>query len=155
MRGVKFLNRLRAFRVVNRYGLFSVMTTRRAEIIIEGSRDGQTWVAYEFPDKPGDGMRRPTWVEPFQPRLDWQMWFAALGSLRESPWFSNLMLRLLQGSPPVLALLAKNPFPGAPPRYVRALLYEYHFTDFSTRRVTRAWWRRRLLGVYFPEVSLE
>ncbi len=153
--GVKFLNRLRALRIVNRYGLFSVMTTARPEIVIEGSRDGQTWLAYEFPDNPGDVTRRPTWVEPFQSRLDWQMWFAALGGLRESPWFSNLMLRLLQGSPPTLALLAKNPFPDAPPRYIRALVYEYHFTDFSTRLATGAWWRRRLLGVYFPEASLE
>ncbi len=82
------------------------------------------------------------------------MWFAALGTYQDNPWFSNLMLRLLRGSPEVLALFAKNPFPGVPPRYLRALFYDYHFTDFSTRRVTGAWWRRELKGQYFPTVSL-
>jgi hypothetical protein len=148
------LNRMRSLRIVSGYGLFAVMTTSRPEIVIEGSRDGETWSAYEFKYKPGDVNRAPPWVAPHQPRLDWQMWFAALGSYRENPWFGNLMLRLLQGSPEVLDLLRQNPFADAPPRYVRALLYDYHFTDFSTKRTTGAWWRRKLVGAYFPAVSL-
>ena len=148
------LNGLRALRIVNQYGLFSVMTTTRPEIVIEGSSDGNTWLAYEFNYKPGDVFRPLRWVAPHQPRLDWQMWFAALGGYQANPWFANLMLRLLQGSPEVLGLLARNPFPNAPPRYVRAMVYNYHFTDFETQRATGAWWRRELKGLYFPIVGL-
>src|SRR4029453_7486589 len=142
------------FHIVNSYGLFAVMTTSRPEIIVEGSNDGSAWQEYEFKHKPGDLTRAPTWVAPHQPRLDWQMWFAALSDYRNNPWFVNFMVRLLQGSEPVLALMARNPFPDAPPRYIRALLYQYHFTDWKTRRETGAWWRRELLGVYFPQSSL-
>ena len=87
------------------------MTTSRDEIVVEGSNDGQTWQAYEFKYKPGNLARRPSWVAPYQPRLDWQMWFAALGTYQQNRWFANLMIRLLQGSPEVTALLEKNPFP--------------------------------------------
>jgi len=142
------------FDLVNSYGLFRVMTTSRLEIVIEGSNDGQTWQAYEFKFKPGDLARRPPWVAPYQPRLDWQMWFAALGTYQQNPWFSNFMIRLLEGSPEVTALLEKNPFSNRPPRYVRALIYEYRFTDFTTHRATGDWWRRENKGTYFPEVSL-
>src|SRR4029077_9611929 len=100
------------------------------EIIIEGSNDGATWLPYEFKYKPGDLRRAPRWAEPFQPRLDWQMWFAALGDPRGSPWFTNLMIRLLEGSPPVLRLLERNPFPQAPPRYLRAMIYNYRFANW-------------------------
>jgi hypothetical protein len=82
------------------------------------------------------------------------MWFAALGDYRENPWFVNMMVRLLDGSPDVLALLGKNPFAGAPPRYIRAELYGYHFTNFAERRATRAWWRREYVRLYFPVASL-
>jgi hypothetical protein len=142
-------------RFVNAYGLFAVMTIERGEIVIEGSNDGQTWLAYEFKSKPGDLHRAPPWVEPFQPRLDWQMWFAALADRRRSPWFTGLMLRLLEGSPPVLALLERNPFPQSPPRYMRALIYEYQFTDWHAHRSQGVWWQRRLLGGFFPAVSLK
>ena len=145
---------LAPFRTVNGYGLFAVMTTERREIIVEGSDDGKNWLPYEFKYKPGDVMRRPAFVAPFQPRLDWQMWFAALGDYRQNPWFGNFCLRLLQGSPDVLALLEKNPFPKHPPRYIRAELYDYHFTDFAERRATGAWWKRELIGEYLPPVSL-
>lgn len=138
-------------RIVNSYGLFAVMTTTRPEIVIEGSNDGQTWLAYEFPDKPGDLYRAPPVVAPHQPRLDWQMWFAALGTYQENRWFTNLMVRLLQGEPAVLRLLKYNPFPHAPPKYVRARLYLYHFTHFGER----AWWSREERGLYFPPVSLK
>ena len=84
-------------RIVNSYGLFAVMTTTREEIIVEGSNDGVTWQAYEFPYKPGDVCRAPPIVAPYQPRLDWQMWFAALGSYQQNRWFVNFMVRLLAG----------------------------------------------------------
>jgi hypothetical protein len=141
---------LSPFRIVNTYGLFAVMTTTRPEIIIEGSNDRQTWLAYEFKYKPGDVKRPPAWVAPHQPRLDWQMWFAALGAGDADGWMVNLMVRLQQGSPDVLALLGKNPFPDAPPRYIRAEVYKYQFTDFATLRAEGAWWRRELVGVYAP-----
>jgi predicted DCC family thiol-disulfide oxidoreductase YuxK len=143
------------FGIVNTYGLFAMMTTTRPEIIVQGSADGQTWLDYEFKYKPGDLRRGPRWVAPFQPRLDWQMWFAALSGPRGAPWFDNFLVRLLQGSPEVRALLAKDPFAGARPKYVRALLFDYGFTDFTTRRETGAWWRRSPRGMYFPQISLE
>ena len=147
-RGIDLLS---PFRLVNAYGLFAVMTTRRAEIVVEGSNDGSTWLAYEFKWKPGDPTRRPGFVAPHQPRLDWQMWFAALGPYNQSPWLRGFEARLLQGSPEVLALLGHNPFPDAPPRYIRAVLYDYHFTDPATRRAGGAWWRRELLGAFGPQ----
>lgn len=144
------LNGVAPFHLVNTYGLFAVMTATRPEIIIEGSQDGQTWLEYEFKYKPGDIRRTPGWAAPHQPRLDWQLWFAALGDYSSRPWFVNFMVRLQQGSPQVLALLDNNPFPTAPPRYVRAWLYSYQFTDFATRSTAGAWWRRERIGLYFP-----
>jgi hypothetical protein len=143
------------FEIVNPYGLFAVMTTSRPEIIVEGSNDGETWQPYEFRYKPGDARRAPRWVEPFQPRLDWQMWFAALGNYQSNQWFVQFVVRLLQGSPTVLALLEKNPFPAGPPHYVRAMLYDYSFTSFRTLRQTGAWWQRRPVGIYLPPVGLK
>ncbi len=140
--------------IVNRYGLFAVMTRSRPEIIVEGSNDGQSWQAYEFRYKPGDLKRRPGFVAPHQPRLDWQMWFAALGSYQENPWFINFCVRLLQGSPEVLALLEHNPFPDLPPKYLRASLYDYQFTSLASRGVDGAWWRREFKGEYCPTLSL-
>ena len=151
----QMLSDLQPVRIVNSYGLFAVMTTSRPEIVIEGSNDGKTWLEYEFKFKPGDPHRAPRWVEPFQPRLDWQMWFAALGDYRNSPWFGHLMLRLLEGSHPVLELFEGNPFPQVPPRYVRALIYDYQFTTWPERRSQGEWWHRRLLGDYFPIVALK
>jgi predicted DCC family thiol-disulfide oxidoreductase YuxK len=142
------------FRSVNNYGLFAVMTTERKEIIIEGSDNGLVWRPYEFKFKPGDLQRRPEFVAPYQPRLDWQMWFAALGTAEQNPWFENFCLRLLQGSPPVLALLKTNPFPDHPPRYIRAEAYQYHFTNFAERRQTGAWWKRGEGETYLSAVSL-
>ncbi|HEY7090699.1 MAG TPA: lipase maturation factor family protein [Tepidisphaeraceae bacterium] len=138
------------FRSVNSYGLFRVMTTKRPEIVIEGSNDGATWKAYEFKWKPGDMTRRPRFCAPHMPRLDWQMWFAALGNYQQNPWLMNFMSRLLEGTPPVLGLLENNPFPDHPPKYVRAVLYEYKFTDSAERRETGQWWKRELLGLYCP-----
>jgi len=145
---------LSPYRTFNGYGLFAVMTIERHEIIVEGSNDGVNWLPYEFKYKPGDVMKRPGFIAPFQPRLDWQMWFAALGDYQQNPWFQNFCVRLLQGSPDVLALLAKNPFPDKPPLYIRAELYDYHFTNFAERRATGDWWKRTLIGEYLPPVSL-
>jgi hypothetical protein len=148
----------RSFHVFNNYGLFAVMTTERPEIIVEGSRDGKTWQEYRFRYKPGNDLRRgPGWVWPHLPRLDWQMWFAALGGPESrSPWFTNLAVRLLQGSPEVRSLLDRDPFGDTPPRYVRAVLYDYHFTNGAERRAGNgAVWKREPRGLYLPPVSLD
>lgn len=137
--------------IVNYYGLFAVMTTTRAEIVIAGSDDGQAWREYAFRYKPGAESQPPSWNIPHQPRLDWQMWFAALGGWRE-PWFVNFLWRLLEGSPPVLALLASNPFPDHPPKYVRATLYDYRFADERTAR--GRWWVRESKAILIPPVEL-
>ena len=147
--------RLEPFRIVNGYGLFRVMTKDRREIVIEGSSDGINWQPYEFKWKPGDIMRAPSWCAPHQPRLDWQMWFAALGSYRQNPWFVRLVTCLLHGQPDVTHLFERNPFQNAPPRYVRATFYRYRFTTAEEHRQTGAWWKRQELGEYLPSVSLE
>jgi hypothetical protein len=144
-----------SFRIVNGYGLFRVMTKDRKEIVIEGSADGLEWKPYEFKWKPGDVMRVPGWCQPHQPRLDWQMWFAALGSYRENPWFVQTVIALLHGKPNVVALFEKNPFAEAPPRFIRATFFRYRFTSAEEHRQTGAWWKREELGEYFPSVSLE
>jgi predicted DCC family thiol-disulfide oxidoreductase YuxK len=145
---------LAPFSSVNGYGLFAVMTTTRPEIIIEGSNDGKNWREYEFKYKAGDLKRRPMFVAPHQPRLDWQMWFAALGDYRQNRWFLEFCRRLLEGSPDVLKLMGRNPFPDAPPRYIRAQLYEYHFSNFKQRHADGVWWRREFDREYLPPVSL-
>ena len=146
---------IRPFRSVNTYGLFADMTESRPEIVVEGSNDRITWEAYQFRWKPGNLKKAPKWVAPHQPRLDWQMWFAALrGSYRNTPWFTHFIGALLQGKPEVLQLLSENPFPEAPPRYVRAVLYDYHFTDITTKQSEGTWWSREREGLYCPAVSL-
>lgn len=142
------------FGIVNTYGLFAVMTTERPEIIVQGSNDGATWLDYTFRYKPGDLRRSPPWVAPHDPRLDWQMWFAALSNWRGNPWFANFMIRLLEGSDDVSRLMEKNPFASAPPRYVRALFYSYRFTNFEERRATGDSWHREPKGMYFPAISM-
>jgi hypothetical protein len=139
--------------LVSSYGLFAVMTTKREEIVIEGSSDGSEWREYEFRYKPGDLFRAPPWSIPHQPRLDWQMWFAALDDPRRLPWFWHLLQRLLENEPSVTALLQKNPFPDKSPAYVRAQFYDYVFTD-SAGKATGRWWERHLLGPYSPVVRL-
>src|ERR1700722_8386600 len=136
-------------RIVNTYGLFAVMTTTLPEIIVEGSDDGVHWREYDFKYKPGDVMRRPPWNFPHQPRLDWQMWFAALGTASENPWLAQFLERLLQNSPEVTALLGVNPFEPRPPRYIRALLYDYRYSTPQEKAATGAWWVRRPEGIYY------
>jgi predicted DCC family thiol-disulfide oxidoreductase YuxK len=134
--------------IVNGYGPFAVMTTERHEIVVEGSNDNRTWLAYEFRYKPGDPEKPLSWNIPHQPRLDWQMWFAALSDHPGNTWFPKFMDKLRNNSEPVVALLKENPFPERPPRYLRARLYRYSFA----RPEMRAWrgqtWHRELLGDY-------
>ncbi|MBV9318179.1 MAG: lipase maturation factor family protein [Gammaproteobacteria bacterium] len=138
--------------IVSSYGLFAIMTTRRDEIIIQGSSDGIEWREYEFRYKPGSLNRAPPWNIPHQPRLDWQMWFAALDDPRRLPWFWRLLERLLENEPTVTALLESNPFADAPPTYLRAGFYAYHFSDPAARSRGR-WWERQWLRPYFPIVK--
>jgi len=140
--------------IVGPYGLFAVMTTRRYEIVIQGSKDGVEWRDYEFRYKPGNVARRPLWNIPHQPRLDWQMWFAALDDPRRLQWFWRFLERLLQNEPTVMPLLKRNPFPDKPPIYVRAQFYDYTFAK-SEERLEGQWWDRQLLGLYFPAVHLK
>jgi lipase maturation factor 1 len=151
----RLVERLETFRMVNGYGLFRVMTKDRNEIVIEGSADGFDWKPYEFKWKPGDVNRAPGWCQPHQPRLDWQMWFAALGSVRQNPWFVQTVIALLHGNKEVAALFERNPFPDAPPSFIRATFYRYRFTTTQEHRQTGAWWKREELGEYLPSVSLE
>jgi predicted DCC family thiol-disulfide oxidoreductase YuxK len=139
--------------IVNPYGVFATTTTTRPEIVIEGSDDGRTWRAYVLPYMPGPVERAPRWNIPYQPRLDWQMWFASYGSAAQHRWIERLLLRLLQGSKPVLGLFAGNPFNDHPPKYVRAQLYDYRFSDPRLSNTNSAWWVRRPAGVYFPRVE--
>ncbi|HET7458666.1 MAG TPA: lipase maturation factor family protein [Gemmatimonadaceae bacterium] len=140
---------LAPFRIANEYGLFAVMTEARYEIEFQGSRDGgRTWIAYPFRYKPQDPRARPGIYAPYQPRFEWNLWFASLAPWQQSPWVVSAQARLLDGSPSVLALFARNPFPGAPPTQVRTVLWRYWFTDAATKRATGAWWRRALVGPF-------
>jgi len=140
-------------RSVNTYGLFAVMTTERPEIEIQGTMDGVTWQPYEFRYKAGDPLRRPPWVAPHQPRLDWDMWFAALSPFYAEPWFENFRRRLLDASPDVLHLLTHDPFDGRRPRTIRAVVYQYRFSTSAERAASGAWWVREPLGRYAPDVG--
>ena len=145
------------FRSINGYGLFATMTTDRPELVVEGSLDGETWRPYRFKWKPGDPARRPGFVAPHMPRLDWQMWFAAIGAgrgadPRSTPWLLAFLARLAEGSPPVLGLLAGEPFPGKHPAYLRVRIEDYRFTDWSTWRADGLWWSREDRGVYVPRL---
>ncbi|HEX6790325.1 MAG TPA: lipase maturation factor family protein [Candidatus Krumholzibacteria bacterium] len=149
-----FYSALEPFRLANQYGLFAVMTTDRPEIVIEGSRDGVEWKAYEFRYKPGDPMRAPRFATPHMPRCDWLMWFAAMGSVRENRWFLVLCWRLLQGTPEARRFFSYDPFPGEPPRYIRATVYKYEFTTRDARSQTHAWWTRSPRGPYVRTLML-
>ncbi|MGH7616231.1 MAG: lipase maturation factor family protein [Gemmatimonadaceae bacterium] len=137
------------FRIANPYGLFATMTEARYEIEFQGSNDGgATWVAYPFRYKPQDPMERPGIYAPYQPRFDWNLWFASLAPWQSSEWVVVAQQRLIEGSPSVLALFRRDPFNGKPPGQVRTVLWQYWFTDWATRRATGAWWRRKELGPF-------
>jgi hypothetical protein len=144
---------LEPFRIANQYGLFAVMTRGRYEIEFQGSRDGQVWVTYPFRFKPQALNRAPGIYAPYQPRFEWNLWFASLGPWQQNPLVPRTEERLLANDPDVLALFAGNPFPGSPPRQVRAVLWQYWFTSGKQKRMTGDWWRRQLLGLYAPALQ--
>jgi hypothetical protein len=139
---------LAPFRIANAYGLFANMTEARYEIEFQGSRDGRTWIAYPFRYKPQDPFERPGIYAPYQPRFDWNLWFASLGPWEQSSWVVLAQQRLLENSPSVLRLFRSNPFGDRPPTLVRTVLWQYWFTDLETKRRTGAWWRRTELGPF-------
>jgi predicted DCC family thiol-disulfide oxidoreductase YuxK len=147
--------RLENFRIVNSYGLFRVMTKERPEIVFEGSADGVNWQPYEFRWKPGDLNRAPQWNAPHQPRLDWSMWFAALGSRRDLAVVERLAAAMLRNDAAVLHLMGSNPFAATPPQSVRATLYYYRFTNAEEHRRTGAWWSRDEGSELLPAVTLQ
>jgi hypothetical protein len=145
---------LAPFRIANQYGLFASMTEARYEIEFQGSRDGgATWAPYPFRYKPQDVNARPGIYAPYQPRFEWNLWFASLGPWRASTWVVFAQERLLDRSPSVLALFRRDPFDGAAPTHVRTVLWQYWFTDRATKRATGAWWRRQELGVFAGVVT--
>jgi hypothetical protein len=144
---------LEPFRIANRYGLFAVMTRGRYEIEFQGSDDGNTWVAYPFRYKPQDPAKPPGIYAPYQPRFDWNLWFASLGSWQEYPIVPRTEIRLLSNDLEVLNLFEGNPFPQKAPLQVRAVLWQYWFTTMAERRAQGLWWRRQLLGLYAPTIE--
>jgi hypothetical protein len=144
-----------SYSLVNNYGPFAIMTTTRNEIIVQGSNDAQHWFDYQFKYKPGKLDRELGWNIPHHPRLDWQMWFAALGPPQKGSWFDSFLNKLLQGSPQVLSLLDKNPFPDKPPVYIRALLYRYSYTSHEQRDNNGKTWQRHQGRVYWPSRTIE
>jgi hypothetical protein len=144
---------LEPFRVANRYGLFGIMTHGRYEIEFQGSEDGKTWVPYPFRYKPQDANQRPGIYAPYQPRFDWNLWFASLGSWQDYSIVPRTEVRLLSNDGDVLNLFASNPFPQGPPREVRAVIWQYWFTTMSEKRTQDLWWRRQFLGLYAPTLE--
>jgi lipase maturation factor 1 len=143
------------FRIANRYGLFAVMTRGRYEIEFQGSNDGDAWITYPFRHKPQELDKPPGIYAPYQPRLDWNLWFASLGEWRDNPMVLRTERRLLSNDQDVLALFGANPFPQGPPRQVRAVLWQYWFTSMAEKKKYGLWWRRELLGLYAPAIQLD
>ncbi len=144
---------LEPFRIANRYGLFAGMTRGRYEIEFQGSDDGQTWVVYPFRFKPQNPSKAPGIYAPYQPRFDWNLWFASLSSWRQEPIVVRTEQSLLRGDGDVLLLFAGNPFPHAPPRQVRCVIWQYRFTTPAEKRSQGMWWRRQQLGLYAPTLE--
>ena len=144
---------LEPFRIANRYGLFAVMTRGRYEIEFQGSNDGQNWTTYTFRNKPQALNEAPRIYAPYQPRFDWNLWFASLGTWRDYPIVPNTEIRLLQGSKDVIDLFKRDPFFGKPPTQIRAVLWQYWFTSMEQKRTTGMWWRRELVGLYAPTIE--
>jgi hypothetical protein len=146
--------------LVNTYGAFGSVDRARYEVILEGSRElgaAADWREYELPCMPGSPQRRPCVVGPYQHRLDWQMWFVGNGAARgeaieNEPWLVHFVWQLLEGESLPKRLLARDPFPGEPPRWIRAGIWHYRFTD---SRADHAWWARERIGEYLPPLSLE
>jgi lipase maturation factor 1 len=144
---------LDTFRIANQYGLFAVMTNGRYEIEFQGSSDGQNWTPYPFRNKPQALNEPPRIYAPYQPRFDWNLWFASLGDWRQNQIVPLTEQRLLENDPDILGLFRSNPFPQSPPRYIRAVLWQYWFTTSAEKQATGNWWRREFLGLYGPELT--
>jgi len=151
----KILYSLSSFHIANRYGIFAIMTTTRYEVVVEASNDKTEWKEYYFYHKPTELNRRPRRVSPYQPRIDWQAWFLPFRRFYFEIWFQNFLIKLLEGESCVLKLLRHNPFPEAPPRYIRAMMYVYSFTSFAEKKKSGNWWKRKLVGPYSPVLSLD
>lgn len=150
----KVMDAIRSFHLAYPHGIFAIMTTKRIEMVIEGSNDGMNWKEYEFFYKPGDLSHRPRRISPYQPRIDWQMWFLPFGQYKDQGWLHQFLIRIFNGVPEVLALIKKNPFPKAPPLYLRVVAYNYTYTSYEERQATGHWWKRELLGLYAPQMHL-
>jgi len=150
-----WLQKLSRYHIANRYGIFAVMTTTRNEIVFEGSHDGVEWKEYLFYYKPSEIERRPRRISPYQPRLDWQAWFLPFGHFRYDAWLGEFIYCLLKGNREVLALLRGNPFPDAPPRFVRALMYEYVFSTAEEKKKHGWWWHREFVREFTPPMMLK
>jgi hypothetical protein len=146
---------LEPFRIANQYGLFAVMTPNRYEIEFQGSDDGKSWAAYPFRYKPQDVMQRPGIYAPYQPRFDWNLWFASLSTWDQNEFVANAEAALLLNDQEVLTLFAGNPFASHAPKYVRAVLWQYWFTSAAEKKATGAWWRREWKGTYAPTLMLQ
>jgi hypothetical protein len=151
----KLLANLSFFHLVNPYGIFAVMTTERIEIIIEGSVDGWEWKEYCFKYKPSEVNRRPRRISPYQPRLDWQAWFLPFRYYTSEAWFQSFLYHLLKGTPDVLNLLRKNPFPDMPPKFIRSVMYEYRFSTWAEKKESGNWWIRRGGELFSPPMKLK
>jgi len=145
---------LEPFRIANQYGLFAVMTPNRYEIEFQGSNDGHTWAVYPFRYKPQDVTQPPRIYAPYQPRFDWNLWFASLGTWSQYPIVPRTEELLLINDPDILQLFADNPFPDKPPRLVRAVLWQYWFSTLQEKRTQGIWWRRQLIGAYAPTLTV-
>ena len=146
--------------LVNTYGAFGSVTRYRREIVIEGTTDDEIseeteWKAYEFKGKPTDPSRIPPQIAPYHCRLDWQMWFAAMRGIRNAPWLVKLIKQFLQDDKPTLKLIKNNPFEDESPKYIRAQLFNYEFTNFKEKRESGNWWKREYLSPYLNPVSLK
>lgn len=151
----RLLAAVQRFHISYPHGIFAVMTTKRHEIIIEGSDDGIEWKEYHFFQKPGDLKRRPRRISPYQPRIDWQAWFLPFGYFHGGEWFHDFLIRLLQGKPDVLKLLKYNPFQDKPPQFIRALMYDYNYTTPQEKNETGCWWKRSLIGTFVKPMRLK
>ncbi len=146
---------LEPFRIANRYGLFGIMTRGRYEIEFQGSDDGQTWVAYPFRFKPQALNEQPGLYAPYQPRFDWNLWFASLGQWQDYSIVPRTEVKLLENDIDVLNLFKSNPFGNHAPREIRAVLWQYWFTTMAEKHTTGLWWRRELVGLYAPAIERE
>lgn len=146
---------LSPFNLICRYGIFAVMTTHRYEIVVEGSDDQIAWKEYTFKFKPSEVSRRPGRVSPYQPRVDWQIWFLPFTTFNSAYWFQSFLTHLLQGTQDVLKLIRENPFPEKPPKFIRAAAYEYVFSSAKEKKETGAWWVRTFKGYYSPNLTLK